>query len=164
MHSIGSAHAEVRSRRRETSLASTTDRILLIIGIYNNGISWYKSFRLGRSSSTCQDEGELGRRADVVLFPNSDAYLVEFGGFSSYRFHYSPNYSVLKRNDFEAVKMPRPSACTAGGRLVGSDAIWNLGEHPKNPATGGHLKTTLLDLWASAATPLYPCPLNEGLR
>ena len=32
MHSIGSAHAEVRSRRRETSLASTTDRILLIIG------------------------------------------------------------------------------------------------------------------------------------
>jgi len=31
MHSIGSAHAEVRSRRRETSLASTTDRILLII-------------------------------------------------------------------------------------------------------------------------------------
>ena len=32
MHSIGSAHAEVRSRRRETALASTTDRILLIIG------------------------------------------------------------------------------------------------------------------------------------
>ena len=32
MHSIGSAHAEVRSRRRETSLASTTDRILLING------------------------------------------------------------------------------------------------------------------------------------
>ena len=35
MHSIGSAHAEVRSRRRETSLASTTDRILLIIGHLN---------------------------------------------------------------------------------------------------------------------------------
>ena len=33
MHSIGSAHAEVRSRRRETSLASTTDRILLINGL-----------------------------------------------------------------------------------------------------------------------------------
>ena len=29
MHSIGSARAEVRSRRRETSLANTTDRILL---------------------------------------------------------------------------------------------------------------------------------------
>jgi len=35
MHSIGSAHAEVRSRRRETSLASTTDRILLINGHLN---------------------------------------------------------------------------------------------------------------------------------
>ena len=31
MHSIGSAHAEVRSRRREISLVSTTDRILFII-------------------------------------------------------------------------------------------------------------------------------------
>jgi len=63
MHSIGSAHAEVRSRRRETSLASTTDRILLIIGNFPER-------RLGRPPAEIDNRVEEGERPLRAYGPN----------------------------------------------------------------------------------------------